>query len=424
MVVKDGKGNDDHPDRQQYIRGIHVISNVRLHEPVSMIVLTGGPCSGKSSSLAYLTEKLSDHGFMVFIVPETATLITSTGIDRRKMDRAKQVVMFEETIFDMQLAFEETYKKAVTGIFPDRRKVILLDRGIMDIKAFIPREDFRAMLEKRGLSEVNVRDRYNGVIHLVTAAEGAEEYYTGENNAARLESPEEARTIDRKTIESWLGHPHFKIIDNRTDFEGKIKRTFETISELLGIHIPLDKKEKYLVRSLEYDKLPTHQIIHMEEVYLRSRNRAEQVHIRKRGQQGSYLYFLSRKRATKHPGTWIEEEELIAEQEYLTLKNLIDPKTEVVEKERICFLWDNQYFELDRYRGRWEGLVILKVEYDESAGRGEASRIPTFIQVGDNITGDPHYQTRSMAVKPRKAAKPAGVQEKNGAAKKGVIETK
>ena len=170
-----------------------MIANVRLIEPVSMIVLTGGPCSGKSSSLAYLTERLSDHGFMVSL-PETATLITSTGIDRRKMDRTRQVVMFEETIFDMQLAFEETYKKAVTGIFPDRRKVILLDRGIMDIKAFIPHEDFRAMLKKRGLSEVNVRDRYNGVIHLVTAAEGAEEYYTGENNAARIESPEEARS--------------------------------------------------------------------------------------------------------------------------------------------------------------------------------------------------------------------------------------
>jgi len=385
-----------------------VIANVRLHEPASMIVLTGGPCSGKSSSLAYLTEKLSDHGFMVFVVPETATLITSTGIDRRKMDRTKQVVMFEETILDMQLAFEETYKKAVTGIFPDRRKVILLDRGIMDIKAFIPHKDFRAMLEKRGLSEVNVRDRYNGVIHLVTAADGAEEYYTGANNAARIETPDEARSIDKKTIESWLGHPHFKIIDNRTDFEGKIKRTFETISEMLGIHLPLDIYEKYLVRSVTYDKLPNHQIIQMEEVYLRARNRAEEVHIRKRGQKGSYLYFLSRKRATRHGGTWVEEEELITEQEYLILKNLIDPKTDIIEKERICFLWENRYFELDRYRGRWEGLVVLNVEYDKAAGESGKSRIPIFVEAGDRITEDPRYRTKTMAMKPRKA-KPAGV---------------
>lgn len=96
--------------------------NSRLIEPVSMIVLTGGPCSGKSSSLAYLTERLSDNGFMVFVIPETATLITNSGIDRRKMNKSKQVVMYEEAILDMQLAFEETYQQTVTRIFPERKK--------------------------------------------------------------------------------------------------------------------------------------------------------------------------------------------------------------------------------------------------------------------------------------------------------------
>ena len=376
-----------------------MLHNAQLIEPVSMIVLTGGPCSGKSSSLAYLTEKLSDHGFMVFVIPETATLITNNGIDRRKMDKAKQVVVFEETILDMQLAFEDTYKKAVPRIFPERKKVIILDRGIMDIKAFISHEDFKAMLKRKNLSEVNVRDRYNGVIHLVTAADGAEEYYTGENNTARIESSEEALLIDQKTRESWLGHPHFKIMDNRTDFEGKIRRTFEAISEFLGIHVPLERKEKYLVQSVDYRMLPTHQTIQIEQVYLRAKNRMEEVHIRKRGQDGAYLYFLSRKRAAKHPGTWIEEEELIAEQEYLNLKNLIDPKTDIIEKERICFLWNNEYFELDKCKGKLDGLTILKVEFDDPARKRKNTHIPPFIAKGKNITDDPRYQTRNMAAK-------------------------
>ena len=388
--------------------------SARLIEPVSMIVLTGGPCSGKSSSLACLTERLSDHGFMVFIIPETATLITGSGIDRRKMDRTNQVVMFEETIFDMQLAFEETYKKAVARIFPDRKKVILLDRGIMDIKAFIPHEEFRAMLKRKGLSEVDVRDRYSGVIHLVTAAEGAEEYYTGANNTARIESAEEARSIDCLTRESWLGHPHFRIIDNRTGFEDKIRRTFEAISEFLGIHLPLEKEERYLVRSYEYEELPNHQTIQMEQVYLRSRNRAEEVHIRKRGQGGAYLYFLSRRRAARRGEVWIEEEELIAEQEYLTLKNLIDPKTEIIEKERICFLWDNRYFELDRYSGRREGLIILKVEFDEPGGGKRRNHIPPFIAAGDNITDDPRYLTRNVAARQKRPLRSVPVRTEHG----------
>ena len=94
----------------------------RLIEPVHLIVLTGGPCSGKSSSLAYLTEKLSDHGFMVFVVPETATLITNNGIDRRKMNSMSQVVMYEEAILDMQLSFEETYARDGEPHIPGTKK--------------------------------------------------------------------------------------------------------------------------------------------------------------------------------------------------------------------------------------------------------------------------------------------------------------
>ena len=362
-----------------------------LIEPVSMIVLTGGPCSGKSSSLAYLTEKLSDHGFMVFVIPETATLITNNGIDRRKMDKRKQIVMFEETIFDMQLAFEETYKKAVSSIFPDRKKVILLDRGIMDVKAFVSHDDFNSILSKRGLNEVGLRDRYNGVIHLVTAADGAVEFYTGNNNSARIETPEEALRFDYGIRESWLGHPHFKIIDNRTDFEGKIKRTFAAISQFLNIPVTIEKKEKYLVKNVDYKKLPVHQIIQIDEIYLKSKRKNEQVRIRKRGQKGSYLHFLTRKKYIEGMENYIEEEELITEQEFYTLKNLIDPKTDVVEKERICFFWDNHYFELDRYKGKNEGITIL-----------EAEQIPAFISIEKNITGDPRYNTRNMAIQKRK----------------------
>ena len=362
-----------------------------LIEPVNMIVLTGGPCSGKSSSLAYLTEKLSNHGFMVFVIPETATLITNNGIDRRKMDKRKQVVIFEETIFDMQLAFEETYKKAVTRIFPERKKVILLDRGIMDVKAFISHDDFKAIIKRKGLNEVSLRDRYNGVIHLVTAAEGAIEFYTGDNNTARIETPEEALRFDHGIRESWLGHPHFKIIDNRTDFEGKIKRTFAAISQLLNIPVPLERKEKFLIKNIDYKNLPVHQVIQVEEICLRSKNRNEEVRIRKRGQDGAYLYFLTRKKTIKGHDNYIEEEELITEQEFHTLKNLIDPKTVIIEKEHICFLWNNQYFELDMYKGANKGLAIF-----------EAEQLPPFISIEKKITGDLQYSTRNMATKHRK----------------------
>ena len=66
--------------------------------------------------------------------------------------------------------------------------MLLCDRGVMDGKAYIQDEGWQALLYENGYNMVNLRDkRYDAVIHLVTAADGAEEFYTLENNQARYE---------------------------------------------------------------------------------------------------------------------------------------------------------------------------------------------------------------------------------------------
>lgn len=45
------------------------------------------------------------------------------------------------------------------------------------------------------------------VVHLVTAADGAEQHYTTVNNSIRTETPEEARILDKKTLDAWNDHP-------------------------------------------------------------------------------------------------------------------------------------------------------------------------------------------------------------------------
>jgi hypothetical protein len=55
---------------------------------------------------------------------------------------------------------------------------------------------------------ISARDqRYTAVLHLVTAANGAEPFYTLENNETRLESAEEARRLDDRVLRAWVGHP-------------------------------------------------------------------------------------------------------------------------------------------------------------------------------------------------------------------------
>lgn len=44
-------------------------------------------------------------------------------------------------------------------------------------------------------------DRYDMIIHMVTAARGAEKYYGSETNEHRYENLEEAKLLDEKTVQ-------------------------------------------------------------------------------------------------------------------------------------------------------------------------------------------------------------------------------
>jgi hypothetical protein len=60
------------------------------------------------------------------------------------------------------------------------------------------------------------------VIHMVTAAKGAEQFYTVDDHEARKEGLDEARERDTRAAEAWVGHPYVDVVDNSSDFESKI----------------------------------------------------------------------------------------------------------------------------------------------------------------------------------------------------------
>ena len=85
------------------------------------------------------------------------------------------------------------------------------------------------------------------MFHLVTAANGASEFYTLENNKARTETIKEAIEADNKLIEAWTGHPHLRIIDNSTNFEDKMRNLIKEISVFLGEPEPYEIEKKFLI---------------------------------------------------------------------------------------------------------------------------------------------------------------------------------
>ena len=159
------------------------------------------------------------------------------------------------------------------------------DRGI---GAYMSDEEFRWVLRMLGIGEVALRDQYDAVIHLVTAAKGALKYY--KNSEVRREPPEKAAELDDRLIAAWTGHPHFRIIDNSTDFEDKMRRLIREISIVLGEPAPLEIERKFLIRRPDPRALtqrPNCRRVDIVQTYLLPEEGAEAVRIRQRGADGS-----------------------------------------------------------------------------------------------------------------------------------------
>ena len=91
-------------------------------------------------------------------------------------------------------------------------------------------------MDEQGFAAPNLMEkRYDAVVHMVTAAEGAEEFYNF-SNESRYEDAEGARSRDNRLRQAYLGHNKYMIVDNETkSFEEKINKTIDMIKSVVGL---------------------------------------------------------------------------------------------------------------------------------------------------------------------------------------------
>ena len=199
---------------------------------ITNIVITGGPCGGKTTGLEEMKKTFSSLGYCVLVVPETATELISGGVAPWTCESPFEYQRYQ---MRLQLTKEGIFREAAEKM-PHDKIIILYDRGMMDNKAYLPSEEF-AVLADYYSSEEEMNKRYDAVFHLTTAAKGAEEFYTLDNNAARIETVEEAIEVDNRLLAAWEHHPHLRVIGNDSDFEGKIRKLLEEMASFLGEEI-------------------------------------------------------------------------------------------------------------------------------------------------------------------------------------------
>lgn len=362
------------------------------------IVLTGGPCGGKTTAQSYLHEKLSDFGWTPTFVPEVATMIIGSGLNPAKLTES-QILAFEELMFDTQMHFEDDTFQRVAEIKGGEKPVLFFDRGLMDIKSYIPEEMFEAILASRKMTEVEARDlRYDAVLHLVTAAEGKAEFYTKDNNPARQETPEQAVAADLRTRNAWIGHSHLRVIDNSTLFDAKLKRLLNEVRKVLGIPVAIETEEKFLVHGgVQLRRIPVpFKKIFIEQVYLDSKDDGE-TRIRRRSQEDAdSVFYETHKLPTGSAASRVETERQISSVEYAHKLRYARLDCDIIRKDRVCFLWENQYFELDIIREpkRHLALTLLEIELTEE---NDKVGIPPWLGKVEKVTGDTKYSNFALA---------------------------
>lgn len=372
---------------------------------VYRVVLTGGPCGGKTTGQSRLCTFFENLGWKVYRVPETATVLLSGGVKFSDLSE-QEAYKFQVNLIKTMIQIEDTFFELGNSCF--RNCLIICDRGFMDATAYIPPDKIEEIMTTNKWNPVDMRDnRYNQILHLVSAANGAEDFYSTEGHASRSEGVELAKHLDKRAAEAWVGHPYFDVIDNSTDFETKMNKMIEAVCQKLGIDIgdrlkTSSRKLKFLVVELSDDsEFPPYQDFDVVHDYLQTSGPNIQARLRKRGQMNNWSYIHTIRRPHVH-GQSVEVKTQLTQRDYNNLLAQRDSAHFTIYKKRRCFLINNQYFQLDIYQEpshpRCKGLILLET-YSSLTGNDLMNVLPKFLKIVKEVTGDPDYSMFNLSLR-------------------------
>ena len=199
---------------------------------VGKIVLTGGPCAGKTTTITKVEEHLIEKGYHVLVLNECATELIKGGI-RPFGYGAVSVYDFQNEILNLQLYKEKRYKDIIKKMPDDVKCIIVTYRGVIDNKAYLGQEVFDKLLEQNNVKEEELMKEYDMVIHMITVASDIKNRYSNSNNTARFEDANEAIDLDKRTSDAWCKHHNLKVVPVTEILDEKIDLVLNYVDELL-----------------------------------------------------------------------------------------------------------------------------------------------------------------------------------------------
>ncbi|VDM08157.1 unnamed protein product [Wuchereria bancrofti] len=357
------------------------------------IVLTGGPCGGKTTGQERLRTFFEEIGWKVYTVPETANILLGGGVKFAELSK-EQCYRFQKDMLLALLRIEAVFFNQA-DVSNAERILIICDRGAMDPAAYIDKKSWNEMLKETNLDQFSLREeRYDQILHMTTAADGAEEYYTLANSNVRTETIQEAIEHDRRTRDAWLGHPRVDVIENVgcKSFDDKLLKLIAALCSRMGLPTEdrlafnSSRKRKWLVASFDKKRLPRCEVFLVRHNYLCTDDQNVQVRLRSRSQHGRTTYAIT----TRHyegPEP-VETRMQLNYREYMNYIKMEDR---------------SRYYHLDTYTSplppSCEGKPLMLLETYTTALVGDTSEplLPDFMNILKEVTGDPAYSMYTIA---------------------------
>lgn len=352
---------------------------------IEEIVITGSSCSDTSAALPIVKRELEKNDYHVLINSECAAdmLNAETGQNDFKNTDDFVNAAIERYCENRQLLLKSASRLNHSKV------VIIHDRGISDYLSLTDRDNYRRQIAKFGLTPVVARDSYGAVFYMLSTAKANHEQVFSNDTHCK------SSTLDDKTLNAWVGHPHLRIIDCCGSFDEKIGRLIAEIKGYLGIPRRLEIERRFLIRYPDLDRLnrlPNCKKAEIEQIYCVSKG-GEPFRIRKRGIGDDCIYIKTLKRSIND--TVREEyEDAISKDDYGTLSSFADKSRNPIIKSRYCLAENGKYFEIDIFPF-WNDRAIFEIELLDSS---EAFDIPDYFDVIKEITAEKKYRNSALAV--------------------------
>jgi len=217
-----------------------------------------------------------------------------------------------------------------------------------------------------------------------------------------------ARTIDLRLRESYIGHPHLYIVDNSTDFEGKINRVMDIVMRLVGAPKPIGTKRRFLINGAITNSSLTQLGVsfvetEIDQIFLDQTNQNEQNQLRKlKTKDGSTTYQVSTRMFVDG-----SKESLILRRitgkTYLSLQAHKKADMSEIKKNVRSFVYKNHYFEIVTYLMHSSSpsdnrnITIVRVEADNA----QDIEFPKFLKdvILTEVTFNEKYSAYHLASK-------------------------